>query len=214
MVRIAVPLHAAALQANDTDLVVIGAHHFGHDANDPIAKEVMHVRWRSVLLVEASPPIASELAAAVALRNPTPLAPRDRINVINEGVCPFGAASGSAASSLPFYSFNASGLHGLPFWATQINSFSLLQVEHSVHGMERALADASQHRQPRGSDASRPSYTYERLRANVVRHNVTCRPLLSTLRVHGARRIGVLLVDTEGLDCDVIASQNWSSPQW
>ena len=201
MVRIAVPLHAAALQANDTDLVVIGAHHFGHDANDPIAKEVMHVRWRSVLLVEASPPIASELAAAVALRNPTPLAPRDRVNVINEGVCPFGAASGSAASCLPF-------------WATQINSFSLSQVEHSVHGMERALADASQHRQPRGSDASRPSYTYERLRANVVRHNVTCRPLLSTLRVHGARRIGVLLVDTEGLDCDVIASQNWSSPQW
>ena len=41
MPRIALSLHAAAMQANETDLIVVGAHHFGHDANDPIAKEVM-----------------------------------------------------------------------------------------------------------------------------------------------------------------------------
>ena len=40
------------------------------------------VAWSDVLLVEASPPVAAELRARVAARNPTPRVPRDRVRVV------------------------------------------------------------------------------------------------------------------------------------
>ena len=27
-------------------------------------------------------------------------------------------------------------------------------------------------------------------------------------------RVGLMLIDAEGLDCDIVAAQDWSSPEW
>ena len=97
-------------------LVVVGAHHFGSDYNDPLYAAVANIAWSSVLLVEASPLIAATLRTRVRERNPTPRVPPARVIVVNEGVCP----SSSPASELPFYTLDTRGLEGLPRWADQV----------------------------------------------------------------------------------------------
>ena len=67
---------------------------------------------------EASPLVAAQLQARVKRRIPTPFVPKDRVRVVNQGVCP-----GEKTQTLPFYTF--SGAPGLPSWATQIGSFDL-----------------------------------------------------------------------------------------
>ena len=61
-------------------LVVIGAHKFGGDSNDPVFASVAPVAWSRVLLVEASPPVAAALRARVAEVNPTPNVKPDRVS--------------------------------------------------------------------------------------------------------------------------------------
>lgn len=46
------------------------------------------VTWASVLLVEASPPVATELAGRVKAANPTPHVPPSRVRVVAQGICP------------------------------------------------------------------------------------------------------------------------------
>ena len=95
----------------NSSLVVIGAHHFGGDPNDPTFKAVSRVAWSDVRLVEASPHIAAHLQAKVAGTNPLPLVQHWNVRVVNQGVCPR-----AADEQLQFYSFDDTP--GLPFWAT------------------------------------------------------------------------------------------------
>ena len=78
---------ASALQAalariadpHERLLVVVGAHHFGGDANDPIRSFVRDVPWGGALLIEASPVIARELRESIASHNPLPRVPPERV---------------------------------------------------------------------------------------------------------------------------------------
>ena len=67
-------------------LVIVGAHHFGGDANDPIRSIVGDVPWGGALLIEASPVIARELSQRIAAHNPLPRVPPERIIVSNVGI--------------------------------------------------------------------------------------------------------------------------------
>ena len=98
----AVSMYAQRSVLTGGSLVVIGAHHFGRDANDAIYKSVANVSWSSVLLVEASPIVAAELKTFVAERNPTPSVPHNKVKVVNAGVCPGGSDGTSEQSTLPF----------------------------------------------------------------------------------------------------------------
>jgi len=178
----------------NASLVVIGAHHFGDDTNDPLYSTVSGGAWSDVLLVEASPPVAAELRAKVAERNPTPNVPQDRLHVVNQGVCP-----GGKDQQMPFYSFL--GAPGLPFWATQIGSFNRSHVEKHLGLLAR-------------NKKSTVVYKVEELRSKISVKPVLCTSLLSLLQRQRIQRMAVLLIDTEGLDCDLVASQDWSSPEW
>ena len=60
----------------------------------------------------------------------------------------------------------------------------------------------------------RPGYNYtvQTLRSMLRPRPVMCTHLLPILRRFHIERIGLLLIDTEGFDCGIVASQNWSSP--
>lgn len=174
-------------------LVVVGAHHFGSDYNDPLYAAVANIAWSSVLLVEASPLIAATLRTRVRERNPTPRVPPARVIVVNEGVCP----SSSPASELPFYTLDTRGLEGLPRWADQVSSFKYQHVQKHTSSMAR-----------------KSNHSAAFLRTRIVTRAVRCGPLLSLLEAHAIERVGALMIDTEGLDCQIVAAQAWTSPRW
>ena len=178
----------------NSSLVVIGAHDFGDDVNDPVYKSVAVLAWSDALLVEANPQIAASLQHKVAAVNPLPLAPHQNIRVLNLGVCP----EEKKHSTLPFYTFPATP--GMPFWISQIGSFSRAQVELSLAVVARQESSAR--------------FTFESLKARIAVESVKCSSMLSLLRRRGLSRIGVLLIDTEGLDCDIVAAHDWSSHSW
>mmetsp|Transcript_27322 Transcript_27322/g.69543 ORF Transcript_27322/g.69543 Transcript_27322/m.69543 type:complete len:278 (-) Transcript_27322:196-1029(-) len=178
----------------NASLVVVGAHHFGLDENDPVYQAAKGVPWSDVLLVEASPVIAVQLQAQVESRNPTPLVPHHRVRVVNQGVCP-----GEKDATLPFYTFRDTA--GLPFWATQIGSFSRSHVERHLKGLV-------------SSQSSGYNYSVGELDKRIVIRSVLCTSLLSLLRRQRIRRLAVLHIDAEGLDCDLVSSQVWSSGEW
>mmetsp|Transcript_28222 Transcript_28222/g.72229 ORF Transcript_28222/g.72229 Transcript_28222/m.72229 type:complete len:325 (-) Transcript_28222:1137-2111(-) len=174
----------------NASLVVIGAHHFGGDQNDPIYSAVKDVAWSNVLLVEASPFIAAQLRARVEAINPTPHVLPGHVRVVNQGVCP-----SEEDQTLPFYTFL--GARHLPFWATQIGSFRRQHVEKHLPLL-----------------AATTNHSVEALRELIAVDLVTCTSLLSLLKRQRIDRLAALLIDTEGLDCDLVASQQWSSRQW
>ena len=176
----------------NSSLVVIGAHLFGDDPNDPIYSSVVQLSWDSVLLVEANPKIADTLQSRVIAQNPVPLAPHHNVHVVNQGVCP-----DNTKHLRPFYTLQET--RGLPFWASQIGSFNREQVEMPL-GM---FAGLSGHK-----------HTIESLKNRIAVQSVRCTSLLSLLQRRGISRVGVMLIDAEGLDCDIVAAQDWSSPEW
>ena len=178
------------LPANTSSLVVIGAHHFGGDPNDPLFHAVKRTAWASVLLVEASPPIADQLKARVKKSNPTPRVPAHRVRAVHQGIGP-----SEQESVLPFYSF--AGAPGLPFWSTQVGTFNRAQMDKIVVHMSRAA-----HRDT------------DFIKGLVHTHPVRCTSLLSLLRREAVDELGLLLIDTEGLDCEIVAAQDWASPEW
>ena len=140
-----------ALEPEESSLVVIGAHHFGSDRNDPekFFTHVFDMPWQSTILVEANPVIAvrllddtsrekinhchfsnldsllqAELEALVQKKNPTPNAAE--VKVIKEGVVPGG--SNVAAQTLNFFSLDEEKLPRLPWWTSQIGSFDRKRV--------------------------------------------------------------------------------------
>ena len=56
------------------------------------------------------------------------------------------------------------------------------------------------------------NYTKAKLHAMVRPRLINTTSIQRLLAHHNVRRVGVLLIDTEGLDCAIIAAQDWSSP--
>ena len=188
--HIATTAVSVSIPVSSSSLIVVGAHHFGADYTDPIYSSVKSVAWSTVLLVEASPTIAAQLKRRVAARNPTPRVPWHKVRAINQGVCP-----GTAKRSLPFYGLDDG--HGLPRWASQAGSFNRTQMDKIVRHISLT--------------SNRTAEQIERL---VHTHNVLCTSLLKLLERQGVQEPGLLLIDTEGLDCEILAAQDWSSSEW
>ena len=195
----AVSMYAQRSVLTGGSLVVIGAHHFGRDANDAIYKSVANVSWSSVLLVEASPIVAAELKTFVAERNPTPSVPHNKVKVVNAGVCPGGSEGTSEQSTLPFHTLKYAD--GLAWWQGQIGSFN---KQHLYNHFKPLLKSAK----------PKNRYTWANLEALLTETPVACYTLLGLLRAHGIAKVGMLLLDTEGLDCGILANQEWGSDEW
>lgn len=183
------------LDPRASSLVVIGAHHFGRDANDPTYESVRDLPWKSTVLVEASPTVATELDSFVRTRNPTPKVPVDHVHVVRGGVIPGNRSV--APRNMLFYTFDTDALPGLPFWATQIGSFNRFHVLKLLPTIAQSKS------------ASR--YPPRTLRSHVKAVSVHAKPLELTLSDSGVSQAGLMIIDTEGLDCSIVASQKWGS---
>ena len=175
--------------ASQPQLVVVGAHYFGFDHNDPLFYMVRNIPWSAAVLVEASPPIAARLAQLYSpsqTKKPLPFATPSGVRVVNEGVCP-----ADQSGSLPFYSLT-SYPRG-PRWVSQMGSFNRSHVEKHLRPLVK------------------PGWSMSKLQEAVSRNTVRvpCGPLPELLGRHGAPAPDVLMLDLEGLDCRVIAMQNW-----
>ena len=190
-----------------TELVVVGAHAFGK-GDDKFYKHLAAIRWVKAVLVEANPELARRLQAAVEERrggHPLPRVPH--VVVRNEGLCP-----GKEVTTLPFHAFSLDGEPGLPHYSSMLSSFSRQHLLSQLQTM---------------AGASNGTWSFNRLMSHVVTVPVVCRPLSSLLLAatwtHGATttpegdgrtaEVGVLMIDVESLDCQVIASHNWCAPQ-
>ena len=181
-------------------LVIVGAHHFGGDVNDPIRSVVGDVPWGGALLIEASPMIARELSQSIAAHNPLPRVPPERIIVSNVGIR--DKERTGAATRSTFYTVTARG-GGLPSWSTQVGSFNRVRVMNMLKFMHP-------HQLQKGGN-----WTVRQLAGSVLAEAVLCRTLAQELRAHAvlrALRPAVLLVDAEGLDCRIVAAQDWCHP--
>ena len=166
-------------------LVIIGAHLLGEDENDPLYRATRNVPWRHVLVVEASPLFSAKLRARLD-SGPPPYPSARGASVLNIGCCPAERAS----ASLSFHSLNASA-KGLPFWSTQIGSFDHDHVHKHFGALLQQQSPAS-------------GWTSEKLSAAVQVEEVPCLPLPKLLR--GTPPPQVMLVDTEGFDCAIVAA--------
>jgi hypothetical protein len=188
-------LNTTSLQG--TTLVVIGAHYFCDDFNDPLCRYVANVAWSRAVLVEASPEIAAALTTKLDRHNPLTHVPRSRISVVNQGVC-FSTPI-NATTHRTFYSFAEKP--GLLRWASQIGSFSKSHVEKSLKEIYR--------KQARGYN-----YSVQDIKSFVRPVQIEClHPVTLLQRQQLSGRIGVLTVDTEGQDCEIMRNLNWSSPE-
>lgn len=200
--RLALSLQAIAnsiAAPESRELLVIGAHLFGDDDNDPLQRHVRSVPWGRVTLLEASPNIAQQLAARVASANPFSQTPLPSVAVRNLGVC-----LEAEAKSLPFYAFDET--RGLPPWSSQIGSFNRSRVEAAVHDL-MAVASPS------------AGWTRASLRARIQPRPVQCLGFGSALAggaatdradpAHARPTPAVVLIDTEGFDCALVASVDW-----
>ena len=193
----------SSVNTSQRSFVVVGAHLFHQDHNDPLSKLMRDLPWGAVLLIEANPSVAATLRAAIAAHNPFRRTPTERVRVSNAGVCPTDMIpAGQAEAVLPFTSLNVSG-NGLPQWATQAGSF------HTPHATWATVALAAD---------SRGQWTRRRLETRLVTSNVPCRTLPEELRRSrggprgAATRLpppAVLLMDAEALDCRIVESHDF-----
>lgn len=189
-------LHRAVSSVPDgSHLVIVGAHHFADDANDPLRAVVGERAWGGALLVEASPPIAHELQRSIHERNPLPRVPSNKVIVSNVGIRD-NIPKGRRNVTRPFFTFTGTG-GGLPSWSTQVGTFNHARLRARFQYFEMS---------------TRGNWTWQAMQAKVVRSEVACRSLVDELRSHSALappRPAVMLIDVEGLDCRVVAAQDW-----
>ena len=196
------------LPASNHSFVVLGAHQFGapgegHD--DPVMRSLAATRdWAGVLLVEAAPPVAAELRARMAASNPFPKAAR--VAVSNVGICPPGLLA-SGASTLPFYHLAARG-DGLPSWVDEVGSFSQKLVHRQIANVARWNSQWLRRRAAKGN-ATTARWSISRLKSSVQEAAVPCSTLEAELARHKLPPPAVLIIDIEGLDCDVIEATDW-----
>ena len=171
----------------NSSLVVVGAHRFGQDATDPWGATALNRAWARVLLIEANPLLAADLAARRgSLMSRVPAA---RMVVRNVGVCPNANKGGSEL--LPFYTLAG---ERLPTIASQMSSFSRATADK---GLAQLVANAPV-----------PLSKSWHLASTAVR----CDTLAAELANHGdLPPPAMLIIDTEGLDCAIVASIDWCS---
>ena len=189
---------AASLQATESGtFVIVGAHHFGGkgEANDPdfFVRLAGRFTWGGVLLVEASPHIAKDLGARMKHSSlPFALTPSSRIKVSNVGICP---TSNGTERGLPFYTVSARSATGdtrLPDWSDQFGSFNRTHVMRLLPAVVRAIPGPH-------------NWTVAALAATVSEHRVPCVSLESELQRRRLPPPSIILIDTEGLDCAIVA---------
>ena len=173
-----------SLDVTRRSIVIVGAHHFGNDFNDPIYRSVRAKPWSQVLLIEASPMVARELNESITSGKGSVFSgvPAERMHVANVGVCPK-----SAADNMPFYTFTKTGKE-MPLWSTQIGSFHRGHLEKHFPMMGQS-----------------PRWLNKHIRTD----SVSCGPLTDALRDFQIAPPAVLQLDIEGEDCKVVATQNW-----
>lgn len=179
------------LKPENSSLVVIGAHYFGFDSNEPkkFFNHVTGLPWQQTILIEASPAIASKLADMVAKRNPTPMVPPEQVRVLNEGVIS-GADHSGVPQSVDFFSLDDHELK-LPWWASQIGSFNKNHIRKHFPQFGR--------------------YNVSTLEGHIKTTKVQAKLLSEAIKGAGVGKVGVLIIDAEGLDCRIVASQDWGS---
>lgn len=185
-------------------LVVVGAHLFTADHNDPLRQFVVTRSFGGVLLVEASPPITHSLRAVVANMSIEEHDGRTRkqslIHVSSAAVVPSDHNCRADNGTTPFFTLLASGA-GLPHWSTQIGTLTHWGVASQLpflRSMSRSHGDGS--------------WTMERLHNSIVRHEVPCRTLRGELRRHTELPPpAAVLIDVEGFDCRIVADEDWCS---
>lgn len=165
----------------DRSYVVIGAHYFGYDRNDPLFRLVKHQAWGGLGLVEASPSISRELKSRVQAKKPMTV---DKIIVDEACVAP-------VAGEKPFFVLNVSEAelvaNKLPFWTNQINSLSRAHIEKQLGRLVR------------GSD-----WTVYELGLRITQVPVVCRTLQAELDFLQLPPSAIILVDIEGADCALV----------
>ena len=179
--------------------VVVGAHGFataGELNDNPFfVRLATQHPWAAVVLIEASPMIASRLEANLVKSGVFSRA--KRLVVSNAGICPVTHAEG-----MPFYSVTAKMATGdarLPGFTDQFGSFNRQHIDRHVPHIK----DYMDKTYPEGHN-----WTLSSLAASVRETSVPCRTLPDELRRHGLVDLPIasLLIDTEGLDCGIIAT--------
>ena len=94
----------------------------------------------------------------------------------------------------------------MPYWAGQIGSFNKQHIYKHFSMLIRADRAKPKWKRMNFSEAE--------LEARMVETLVPCYSLPNLLRAFGISKVGFLLIDTEGLDCKIMAAQHWSSAQW
>lgn len=190
---------AAALDAPQQSFVVIGAHGFALEGELNDHPELVRMattrRWHSVLLVEASPPLAASLQER--LQRGSPFSNGSRVIVSSTAVCP----SRMQSSEFPFFTVMAklsTGDDRLPGFTDQFGSFSRAQVDLQ-------LKDISKYMQRKVGIGN--NWTLDAVNQTVASHQVPCVSIAELLRRHSLPSPAVLLIDTEGFDCDIVAEQ-------
>ena len=172
--------------AANSSLVVVGAHRFGQDATDPWGALALNRAWARVLLVEANPLLAADLTARRgSLMSRVPAA---RVVVRNVGVCPNANKGGS---ELPFYTLAG---ERLPTIASQMSSFSRATADK---GLAQLVVEAPVLLSKSWHLAS-TAVRCDTLAAELANHDEMPPPAM-------------LMIDTEGLDCAIVASIDWCS---
>ena len=180
----------------NSTFVVVGAHHFGGKGEDNDSPFFLQLaarhRWGGVLLVEASPNIASELSQRLSKSSrPFVRTPLERIVVSNTGICPK-----SRIGQLPYYSISAPR-GALPDWTDQIGSFNASHIRTFIPVIAKHMAT--------NNPTSGGAWSADRLERSIVTRQVPCRTLQSELKRHDLPPPAVLLIDVEGMDCDIVA---------
>jgi hypothetical protein len=190
-----------ALEPEESSLVVIGAHHFGSDRNDPekFFTHVFDMPWQSTILVEANPVIAVRLLDDTSMihrekisiivifsnldsllqdelealvQKKNPTPNAAEVRVVKEGVVPGG--SDVAAQTLNFFSLDEEKLPRLPWWTSQIGSFDRKHLEKHIPKLSM--------------------YPPEVLDSHIVNTSVLARPMEPMLKLAGVKRIGILII--------------------
>lgn len=178
-----------------SSFVVAGAHSFGLDneLNDlqHLVQLARQRPWAALLLIEASPLLASQLEATIRAQNPFRRA--TRIIVSNAAICP----KRLLGQSLPFFTVAAklqTGDPRLPGWADQFGTFERTRIDKLVHDIPRFMDK---------NYGARNNWTLEAVRRTVVSHEVPCRSIADEVRQRKLPPPAVVLIDIEGLDCEV-----------
>lgn len=181
-------------------VLVIGAHEFGQDPNDPTFRLVAGYPWAAVYAVEPNPPIYEKLAKALIEGLPH-VAP-ERVVADRAAVL---ADAKTVETTLSFYCFRPTEADvkakRFPFWIDQTSSLDRAHVvKHYDYGpiVHKVI--------------SRDEYEKRIERINVIARSLTDEYVVLE-RIRASRNgtfvpaePAVIQIDAEGFDCRIVAA--------